>query len=94
MLQEATHTNCDCNAASFLGPALCPQQGGTVALELARQQAAAGSPLRSCVTISASLLPEQLLAEQPAKAATGGGGSKQGGTPVLMTHGSRDNGGC
>lgn len=62
-------------------------QGGTVALELARQQQAAGQPLGSCVAISAALLPEQL----PLPA--GGAGAKPGsGTPVLLTHGSKDNG--
>lgn len=62
-----------------------------MALELARQQAAAGQLLRSCVAISAALLPEQ-LAGQPPK---GGdrGAKQQGGTAVLITHGSRDNGG-
>lgn len=68
-----------------------PPQGGTVALELARQQQAAGQPLRSCVAISAALLPEQ-LAGQLLKGGDGGG-KQQGGTAVLITHGSRDNGG-
>lgn len=63
-----------------------------MALELARQQHAAGQPLRSCVAISAALLPEQLAAEQQVKG--GGGAGKQGGTALLITHGSRDNGGC
>ena len=67
-------------------------QGGTVVLELARQQHGAEKPLRSCVAISASLLPEQLAAEHQVKG--GGGDSKQSSTTVLITHGSRDNGGC
>jgi hypothetical protein len=68
-------------------------QGGTVALELARRQQAAGQPLGSCVAVAAGLLPEQLAqdaAQGPAEAGSGRGS----GTPVLLTHGSADEGGA
>lgn len=67
-------------------------QGGTVALELARQQQAAGQPLGSCVAVSAALLPEQLAQGGGAggeRRSPGGGHA----TDVLITHGSADKGG-
>ncbi|KAI3429303.1 hypothetical protein D9Q98_005398 [Chlorella vulgaris] len=63
-------------------------QGGTVALELARQQHSLGQPLGSCVAVSAALLPEQLAAGlSGSKEVAAGQGSS---TPVLITHGDAD----
>jgi hypothetical protein len=69
-------------------------QGGTVALQLARQQQAAGKLLGSCVAVSASLLPEQLAAQRQQQPAAGPATSSRDGgtTPVLITHGSADKG--
>lgn len=72
-------------------------QGGTVALELARQQAAAGQPLGSCVAVSAALLEEQLAELQGQQGQTAGGGAagpqqQQTTTRVLITRGSADKG--
>jgi hypothetical protein len=65
-----------------------------VALELARQQQAAGQPLGSCVAVSAALLPEQLAAQRLQQPAAGPATSRTDGgtTPVLITHGSADKG--
>ncbi|PSC68906.1 malonate-ligase [Micractinium conductrix] len=70
-------------------------QGGTVALELARQQQAAGQPLGSCVAVSAALLPEQLHdlqqqqeAQQQQAQQQADGGSMS--TAVLITRGTAD----
>ena len=65
-------------------------QGGTVALELARQQQASEQPVASCVAVSAALLSEQLAAEQGQP--VGGSKASGSGTPVLLTHGSADKG--
>ena len=77
--------------------ALTSPQGGTVALELARQQQAAGQPLGSCVAVSAALLPEQLHdlqqqqeAQQQQAQQQADGGSMS--TAVLITRGTADKG--
>ena len=71
-------------------------QGGTVALELARQQQAAGQPLGSCVAVSAALLPEQLALQQQQQQRSPGPNPRPDSacTPVLLTHGSADTGVC
>ncbi|KAL4430866.1 hypothetical protein ABPG75_006122 [Micractinium tetrahymenae] len=77
-------------------------QGGTVALELARQQQACGQPVGSCIAVSAAVLPEQLveLRQQQRRQAqqqqhgqqqsAGDGAGGGGGTPVLITRGTLD----